>query len=252
MPTRRIRGNFTPEEISHLVRYTAKCIKGTVPDHHRIGERFWSAVAHSLFESIFTAFLAKSRHERDDLGLTWKDLDPKTKAYSRPDARSGLTLYDNRAVHNPSLRVRPTLPPSVNKAWGGRWLGILMSYGIETEQGKQQAAGSTWEYFKAKGYPTLYGLTYNMKLPILHKSGSLQRSLFPAPLKGGIYIPLDPNQVCDISRGKLSIGTRRPGVEHVVEKRPLWKKRPRPWIAKALDAGREAVWEHFPQLLIRL
>ena len=252
MATHRVRGNFSAREIQHLVRYTAKCIKGSVPDHYKVGQRFWSAVAHSLFESIFTAFMAKSRHERDDLGIRWKDLDPKTKAYSRPDARSGLTLYDNRAVNTPSLRVRPTLPPSVNKAWGGRWLGILMQYNFESDAGKSIAAGSTWEYFKAKGYPTLYGLTYGMKLPILNKTGALQRSLFPAPLRGGIYIPLDPNQICDITPGKLAIGTRRPGVEYIAEKRPLWTKRPRKWISKALDAGREAVWDYFPQLLIKL
>lgn len=252
MPTKRIQGNFTPQEIAHLVRYTAKCIKGTVPDHHKVGQRFWSAVARSLFESITTAFIAKSRHERDDLGVMWKDLDPKTKAYGRPDARLGLTLYDNRAVHNPSLLVRPTLPPSVNKAWGGKWLGILMHFGIESEQQKSMAAGATWELFKAKGYPTLIGLTSDMRLPIMRRTGSLQRSLFPAPMKGGIYIPIDPNQICEIGRGKLTLGTKSPGARYSNETRPFWKKRPKKWIDKALDAGREAVWDYFPKLLIKL
>lgn len=253
MPTKHIRGNFTPQEINHLVRYTAKCIRGTVPDHYRVGERFWSAVAHSLFESIFSAFIIKSNHGKDELGISWKDLKPETKAYSRSDARSSLTLYDNRAVNTPSLRVRPTLPPAINKAWGGRWLGILMKYNMETEAGKQIAAGSTWEYFKAKGYPTLIGLTKNMKLPILRKTGALQRSLFPAPTKGGIYIPLDPNQICDIGRGTLTVGTRIPYAEAVAEKRPLWKKRAsKLWIDRALDAGRDAVWDYFPKLMIRL
>lgn len=252
MPTKVIKGNFSPEEIKHLVRYSAKCVKGTVPDHYRVGERFWSAVAHSLFESIFTAFLAKSNHQKDELGQSWKDLDPKTKAYNRPDARRSLVLYDNRAVRTPSLRVRPTLPPSVNKAWGGRWLGILMGYAVEEDSTKELAAGSTWEYFKAKGYPTLIGLTQNLKLPILNRTGALQRSLFPAPLRGGIYIPLDANQIFEMSPGKLVVGTKRPGVEYIAGKRPLWKKKPSLWISRALDEGRKALWNYFPQLLIRL
>ena len=247
-----IRTNLTAREIKHLVAYTKRCIAGTVPDHYRVGERFWSAVAYSLFESIFASFLAKSSHKVDELGQSWKDLQPTTKAYNRPDARKGLTLFDNRAVNTPSLRVRPTLPPSVNKAWGGRWLGILLSLEGSSDSAANIAGGSTWEYFKALGYPTLIGLTENLKLPILNKTGALQRGLFPAPLKGGMYFPLDPNQVCEIGKGSLTVGVKHTGIEAITKERPLWPKNTGLWMSRALGAGRDAMWEYFPKLLVRL
>lgn len=250
---RLIKGNFPPEKVKELVTHTTRAICGLEPDRYRIAERFWSSVAYSLFESIFTAFLTKSRHETDELGQSWKDLDPKTKAYNRPDARSALALYDNRAVRHPHLKVRPTLPPNINKQWGGRWLGIYMNlFGATGEEGKAAAGGSTWDYFKAKGYPTLIGLTHDMRLPILNKTGALQRSLFPAPLSGGFYMPIDPNQIFRIQGSKLSIGTKRPGVSHVDKTRPLWPRDTSKWRAKALEAGRETLYEQIPILLTQL
>ena len=249
MAQRTIKGDFPPSKIKELVTHTSRAICGTEPDRYRVAERFWSAVAYSLFESIFTAFLTKSRHEVDELGLSWKDLDPKTKAYSRPDARTGLALYDNRAVRHPGLRVRPTLPPGINKQWGGRWLALYMN--VFSENGAA-AGGSTWDYFKAKGYPTLIGLTRDMKLPILNKTGTLQRSLFPAPLAGGIYVPIDQNQIFRLSGNRLTIGTKRPGVTAIDKERPLWPKDTSRWRARALEAGRDALYEFFPQLLTQL
>lgn len=249
MDQRTVKGDYTTNKVKELVRHTSRAICGIEPDRYRVAERFWSAVAYSLFESIFTAFLTKSRHEVDELGQGWKDLDPKTKAYSRPDARSTLILYDNRAVLHPGLKVRPTLPPGINKQWGGRWLGLYMNVFGENADGKEAAAGSTWDYFKAKGYPTLIGLTRDMKLPILNRTGKLQQSLFPAPLVGGYYIPLDQNQIYRISGNKLTIGTKRPGVTAIDKERPLWPQDTSKWRARALEAGRSALYDHLPILL---
>jgi hypothetical protein len=251
-----IKLQISPDAIRGITNHTARAIAGTEPDIYRIGERYWSAVAYSLFESIFKAFLAKSRHEVDELGQSWKDHDPKTKAYSRMDARRSLTLYDNRAVRTPTLRVRPTLPPSVNRQWGGRWYGLFIQltskHGESDDSAKKIAGGSTWEYFKAMGYPTLLSLTQNMKLPILNRTGTLQRSVFPAPLSGGFYLPIDRNQVVRIQSGKLEIGTNRPNIADITRERPLWPRDISLWINRANAAGRDAIHEYLPIVLQQL
>lgn len=250
---RIIKGNYPPEKVQKLVTHAAKAIAGKESDRYDIAIRFWSAMTYSLFESIFAAFLEKSKHGTDELGDSWKDLTPETKAYNRPDARTGLTLYDNWAVLTPELRVRPTLPPSINRQWGGRWFGIYLHlFGTVGNQGRKVAGGSTWEHFKAMGYPTLIGLTRDMKLPLLNKTGTLQRSLFPSPLSGGIYVPLDTNQIFRPGNGKLQIGTKRPGVTAIDKTRPIWPKNVSKWISKANGAGRDAVYDFLPSVLAKL
>jgi len=246
MDVRYIKGDFPPEKIKEVIHHSVLAVAGRVPDKYQIGLKFWSAVAHSLFDSIFTAFLIKSRHEVDELGQSWKDLDPKTKAYSRPDARQYFPTYDNRAVRHPKLRVRPTLPPDINRQWAGRWYGLFLHLDSREIAGK-----STWNYFKAKGYPTLLGLTKNLKLPLLNKTGKLQRSLFPAPLSGGFYLPLDRDQIFQVKPGVLRMGVRHQGIEAIDKDRPLWPENIGPWKSKALEAGRNAIHEAIPEILLR-
>jgi hypothetical protein len=248
--------NLSPERLREIIRHAGRAISGKDPDTHGIAQRYWSAVTYSLFESIFTAFLAKSRHEQDELGQTWTDLAPETKAYGRPDARQHLTLYDNRAVRNPALRVRPTLPPGINRQWGGRWLGLYLQLTSKHGEGdsvsKNIAGGNTWEYFKALGYPTLIGLTTNMTLPLMNRTGTLQKSLFPWPLSGGLYVPIDQNQVVRMTPGKLTIGTKLKYAGAADELRPLWPRDISVWLDRANGAGRDAVYEHLPLVIQRI
>ncbi len=91
-----------------------------------------------------------------------------------------------------------------------------------------------------------------MKLPLLNKTGTLQRSLFPAPLSGGIYVPLDTNQIFRPGKGRLEIGTKRPGITEIDKQRPLWPKNISKWITKATGSGRDAVYEYLPTILPRI
>ena len=237
--------SFPPGKMSKLANYVRDVLAGKREDEFGIAIRYWSAVAQSLFDSIFLAFVIKSNHGSDNLGNSWKDLSRNTKAYGRKDAREGLTLYDNRAVKTPSLKVRPTLPPNINKQWGGRWFGLF----VYMRGDKQGAGASTWEHFKAKGYPTLRGFTRNMKLPILNRTGVLQRSLMPFPLQGGISVPNDPNQIFRYEAGRLEIGSRFPYIETLSKDRPVWPFKMRPWIDKAHEAGRDAMFEYLPTIV---
>lgn len=116
-------------------------------------------------------------------------------------------------------------------------------------EAKAGAGAATWEHFKALGYPTLYGLTKDKKLPLLNKTGVLQKSLFPWPLSGGIYIPYDSNQIFRKTNRGIELGTKFPYVNDLDKDRPIWGKNISPWINKAVNAGVDAVYQHLPQVI---
>lgn len=237
----------SPEKVRRAIQLAYQAISGEAPDRYGIAERFWSAVAHSLFSSIFIAFLAKSRHERDELGFQWIDHKPRTKAYSRPDARRSLSLTGPKR--------RPTLSDSQDRAWRGRFRAIYARLAVRmTERDARAiAAASAWNWVKDHmGAETLLSLTRGMLLPILNRTGTLQRSLFPAPLVRGSYRPIDPNQVYRPAPGSLEIGTRVPYTLAVDRARPVWPKRISLWLARAVQAGRDAVLEYLPEVLQRM
>lgn len=248
--------NFDDETFGRFTEHVAKAIAGTSPDEYGIGQRYWSAFAHSLFTSIIDSFDLKSSHQADELGETWDDLTPETVAYNRKDARIGFPLYDNRAKRHPNLRVRPTLPPSVNAQWAGMWYGIYQYYSFNKYAGphkadKRVAGAYTWEHFKAAGYPTLIGAIGHRKLAINVRSGLLRDSLTPAPMNGGIYVPLDRNQICVWDNGKLTIGTKVPYADQVAKRRSWLPKNLGPWKSRANKAGKEAVLLYLPEVVHR-
>lgn len=251
-----VPGSYDSDEVKELVRHMTKAIAGREPDKYGFSERYWAAFAHSMFSDIFRAFLIKSSGGTDELGDSWEDLKIRTKAYNRPDARIGLRLFDNRAVHTPSLWVRPTLDPAANKKWAGFWVSNFLFYSLnksgKNEFSKRLSAKFAWGYFKSRGYPTLLGLTSDLTLPILNKTGTLQRSLFPAPLSRGVYFPIDPNQVYKHAGGRLTIGTKVPYADYVSMKRKIWPDDTSVWESRASTNARNAIFEYFPEVMRRL
>ena len=251
-----VPGSYDEEKVRELALHMARATSGVDPDTYGFGNRYWSAFAHSMFSDIYRAFLIKSEGGTDELGDSWEDLKPETKAYNRPDARVGLQLHDNRAVRHPELKVRPTLDPTANKRWAGFWLSNFKWWSLnktgKNEYSKRLSAKFAWGYFKAHGYPTLLGLTSDLTIPILDKTGVLKRSLFPAPLSAGVYFPIDPNQIYRYSGGRLTIGTKVPYAEYVDMRRKLWPEDTSAWEARAATQARNAIFEYFPEVLKRI
>ena len=251
-----VSGPYPPKKVKELVAHMVRALGGQDADRWGFRERYWGAYAHSIFSSVFKAFLVKSQHGTDELGNNWEDLKLKTKAYGRMDARSGFQLFDNRAVRHPDLRVRPTLPPNINRQWAGFWLGNFRWYSLnksgKNEYSKRLAGKFAWGYFKSKGYPTLLELTASLDLPILNSTGTLQRSLFPAPLSRGVYFPIDPNQVYKPRGTTLTIGTKVPYAEYVTMKRNIWPDNTSVWHKRASVAARDALYQYFPEVLQRV
>ena len=239
-----VDASLSREKLGALCEHVYNCIAGREADTYGIAKRFWSAFAYSMFKSIWEAFLDKRDHKRDELGNRWKDLAPSTKAYSRMDARKDLTLQ--------GPKTRPTLTPEQDRVWRGRFYGIYkrLAVHMQEKEAKSIASSAAWDYVKKQmGADTLINMLKNKAIPILHRTGALQRSLFPAPLSSGEYTPLDAQQVYQQGRGILTLGTKVPYAADVDKERPLWPEKIPLWMERAIGAGRDAVYEYLPTII---
>ena len=234
----RIQTDKDPQFLRELNEKLANALSGREPDEFGLAETFWGAVAHSLYTSIFDAFIAKKGHAADELGNTWIDHAPTTKAYKKKQGRKGISL--------PGPPGRPTLNKKQDKAWRGRFVYALKHLRtiFNDSEAKRRAAASAWKHVKEHhGATTLFSLMKNMEFDLNHETGALQRSFFPAPHTApGHYLPLDANQIFRIDQGSLTVGSQ---VEHAArahETRPLWPDPfPNLWLERAIKAGTEAV-----------
>jgi len=245
--TIHIRANISAKKLTALVKHVQAVILGKEIDKYGFAKRFWGAVAHSMFTSIYDAFLIKSSGGTDELGFKWIDLHPKTKAYSRPDARRGL--------HLPGPKSRPTLTPAQDRAWRGLFVRLWhrLELHMDSDSARDIAAASAWIRVKDfYGATTLIEMLRDAKLPILNKTGALQASLFPAPLANGTYSPINPDQVYRATSGSLTIGSKLPYAAYVDEKRPLWPDKAIVWVDRATAAGRDALHTHLPTVIKQL
>lgn len=218
------------ELLQRLNRYVRQ-IFGVEPDEHNLNSAFFGAFAHTIATKVHEGFVAKSRHEVDELGVKWKDLDPKTKAYSRPDARVDLYL--------PGPKSRPTLKENQDRAWRWQFATALEWYRTQMseDEAKREAAKLAWAYVKRHlGAQTLLELTASKMLPLLQKTGRLASSLAPGDFDGKDYDP-PPEQVYRRSNSGLTWGSGVEYASRVSEKRPLWADSIDPWIDDALEAG---------------
>jgi len=239
-----IRTDLSREKIAEVLRRaTSAIIRGT-PDYKGFSRVFYGAVAQSLFESIYSAYLDKSGHLTDDLGVSWDDLEASTKAYGRLDAREGLSL--------PGPPGRPTLNKFHDRIW--RSLFVLTFHKLKGRLGEETArkiaASTAWNEVKSLGASTLISLLKSKRIPLMIRSGRLLESLKPVPLGAdGGYRPQHPDQIMRVRRSGLTLGTKVPYAIFADAKRPLWPKYIGPWLSKAVDRGRDAVLVHFYKVL---
>lgn len=260
-----VRTRFTKREVQAIIQNGIRAVNSAGPDSYGFARVFWGAIAQSLFLSIHTAFLAKSNHGSDELGLSWVDLTPQYKTYGRMDARVGIPL--------PGPKYRPTLTPAQDKAWRGVFARIAFKLnrsltskkqrqslsrkeldvlrGKKRRQGMDIAAASAWIFVKEHmdAHP-LIELCPPRKVPLLVKTHRLVDSLEPAPLASdGSYHPLNQDQVFRVRGGELTLGTRVPYAEYLDPKRPLWPRDISIWMDRATEAGRDAIQERLAQVL---
>jgi hypothetical protein len=226
-----------PAEVANLIESLGDVLAGNKPDPHHIADAFWSAFAHSLAMSVHAAFIAKSQHGKDELGQSWPDLDPKTKAYSRPDARKGLPLYKGKPTEYGNTH-RPTLSPSQDKQWRAIFVSRLafLRTQMSEDAAMRQAAILAWSVLKSRGATTILDYAKNRTVLLLQRSGRLEKSLRPGSISGDLYSPPD-GQVFRRDKNSLTWGTAVEYANRVSVKRPLWPKNIDVWIRRGIDAG---------------
>lgn len=239
-----------PPDVAEIVDSLGAVLAGDKPDQRGLGDAFWGAFTHSLATSVHRAFLDKSAHGRDELGGQWDDLLPKTKAYSRKDARKGLPLHRGKPT-KAGNKARPTLTKEQDRAWRKMFVQRLADLRaiVGEEEAKRRAAQIAWEYVKDElGASTILEYARDRIIPLLQKTGRLEKSLRPGNFSGEEYQP-PAEQVYRRSQRSLTWGTSVEYASRVSEKRPLWPDNIDVWIKRALDSGINAVVKKLKDVL---
>jgi hypothetical protein len=216
----------------------------------KVVDAFWSAAIYSLFNSIHKAYLKKSKGQADELGETWPDLSPYTKAYKK-SRRGKLTKKQQRHARSATPGL---LTPTQYKEWKKNFfiqLSRLKRHHNDPGPGRMQdlkaaAAQYAWTVAKREGAETLLGVLGNQKYPIMVETGKLLRSLTPGKINTNkTYHPFNRWQVVKIKKGEAEIGTKIPyatvaeGRGHYY--RPLWSGKIDIFLERAIEAGRDAI-----------
>lgn len=242
MTIESVRTTRPASAVAALVESIGDVLNGTKPDPHGIAEVFWSAFAHSLATSVHCAFIVKSSHGKDELGQSWPDLDPKTKAYSRPDGRKGLPLHTGKPTVYGNTH-RPTLTKEQDRMWRILFVKKLAYFRTQMTgpEASAEAAKVAWNYVKSKmGATTILAYASNRTLLLLQRSGRLETSLRPGEFSGEKYSP-PIDQVFTIDQKGLTWGSAVEYASKVSVKRPLWPESIDVWLKRALDFAISAV-----------
>lgn len=247
----RVRTKLNQRQVNELVKDLPKILSGKVPDKHNLHKIFWGAFAHSMFKSISDAFKKKSEHGADELGNTWEDLTQDYKAYKRPVGVGEIATNLKRRL-KPSNNRLGLLTPGQHKRWKTIFGIIYHSYKEELgdEDALALAGQVAWTKLKEEGAQTKRDVLGNRNLPILQRTKKLLTSLLPGKFdasKG--YSKKNGNQVFQLERGRLIIGTALEYAEHHDETRPIWPKDYDIWIDRAMEAGNNAVQARLMTLL---
>ena len=238
---KRIYTKLSKDKVTELLKQIPGIVKGEQKDRYGLHNKFWSAVAHSMFTSLSEAFEAKSQGGQDELGNTWEDIDPRTKAYSRPIRRGDLTARQARANKNPNLLG--ILTPNQYKQWRKIFGSIYHSEKnkIGEEEAKKLAGQIAWAKLKRMGAQTKIDVLGNRDVLILRDTDRLFRSFLPGKLTTNTYRRYNKDQVFVVRKGDVEIGTKVEYAGELFEDRPLWAGDLSPWIRKASHSATQQI-----------
>jgi hypothetical protein len=244
MAKRRVKTRLKRSEVKKLIRDLPGMLSGRINSRFALHKIFWGAVAHSLFTSIHQAFQDKSYHEPDDLGNSWRDLTRHTKAYKR-DVSQGGTSRSLISIRRRNMR----------KDRHGERLGLGILTAAQYRAWKtifgRLAAQVAWARLKDMGAKTMWDVLGSRHLRINIRTGALLNSVRPGkfdPSSG--YKKGDKNQVYKLHRGSITLGSGLARANHVGNHhRPIWPEEIDGWIDKAVEFGRDAVYERLSQIL---
>lgn len=221
----------------------------------KVYNAFWSAVIKSMFTSIYLAYNRKVTGASDELGNSWVDLSPYTKAYKK-DRRGRLTR--GQRVKLNKTTTPGLLTPAQYKRWKKDFAESFNQSMTRIKKPSPQqmrdseiaAAKFAWYNAKRKGAETLLDVLGKQQYPIMHETGKLHESFRPGKIRanfgGRLAYKPRKDQVARVEDGVATIGTSVPyatlaegpvGDHH----RPLWPENIDTWYEIAIDAGRSAI-----------
>lgn len=259
MAKRTIRNRITKEEAKKLIRNLPAIMSGSKPSQFGLHKIFWGAIAYSMFESIWTAFIIKSLGGTDDLGNSWPDLAQSTKAYKIAANEGGtpanivrrarVNAKLNKAGERQGLGL---LTPGEYKKWkqifGTIYHNYVSRYG--EAEAKQMAGQIAWTRLKEMGAVTKWDVLGTRDLLIMRRSERLGDSLSPGNFDPNVgYRKSGKDQIFILQRGQMVMGTNVEYAEMHNKTRPVWPEEMNEWMDKAVDFAMEKIVERLESIL---
>jgi hypothetical protein len=251
MATRRVKTSLKLSEVIRITRDFPAIIAGKKHDIRGIRKAYWSGFANSMFHDIQVAFDQKANLETDELGDSWPDLAPSTKAYSRPARQGDLTDQEKRNLKN--YRTKGLLDAQQTRIWRGffnKQRIKLMREGSPPNIATNVAAVQAWAFIKSQGGVTKMDRLGFRKLQVLKDFKRLYKSLSQGTFNGYEYKPPNNMQIFQITREGCTLGTRdkkatfhHRGIPGKLPQRRLWPENISVWTARASIAGNQAAIE---------
>lgn len=192
--------------------------------------------AVALLSKIQQSFIVKSRGGTDETG-SWPPLKRSTIARRRI-APGDLLAIGVKGSKIPKNRTRGLLTPGENIKWKqifGSRLAQLRARGMDEGAAMARAAQIAWTILKAGGTKTKLEVLGGRQVDVGRDTNAMFRSLTPG-------LEADPDQICEVGPGTITVGSNVPHAAHFHARRRLWPEDglPESWnsaIAGAIGRG---------------
>ena len=251
MTKKRVVTKMTKKQVILLVHDLPNILAGNNQKYKKVSNIFWGAVAHSLYKSISSAYDDKSTGQADDLGNAWDDLDRRYKAYKIKSGKEDLSGPQRRASKNKN--TKGLLTPQQEKVWKKVFATVyysLLGQGVDEKEAGATAGRAAWYEVKSMGAETKLEVLGDRQVPIMIRSSRLYKSFLPGKFDGNNgYRRYNNNQIYEVSRARLILGSRLPYAKYVAARRPIIPKTIQAWIDKAVIEGRNAIINYLARAL---
>jgi len=247
---KRIRTKLTKDRVKEVIRKVPAIIRGEErKDPLGLHNKFWAAVAHSMFTSLSEAFEVKAQGGQDELGNSWHDIQPETKAYHRSVHTGDLSRSQSRAMKNPN--TLGMLTPAQYRKWR-RIFGSIYHQEknkVGEEEARKLAGQVAWARLKREGADTKIRVLGNRDLLIMRDTDRLFRSFLPGKVTKNSYRKYNRDQIYEVRKGEVTLGTSVDYASEVFDDRPLWAGDLSPWIKRASAAGVKHITDYIERVM---
>lgn len=231
----RYQGATRAEAVALVREVVRGIVSGGSPE---LAETALLPGAVAILSKIQQSFIVKSRGGSDETG-SWPPLKRSTIAQRRI-APGDLLAIGVKGSKIPKNRKRGLLTPGEDIKWKqifGSRLAQFRARGLDDGEAKARAAQIAWALLKAAGAKTKLEVLGGRQVDIGRDTGAMFRSLTP-----GLEGPgEDPDQICEVAPGAITVGTNVPYAGRFHKRRPLWPNEslPESWnAALAAAVGR--------------